>query len=138
MKLKSFALPLLAAVCLALSGVPAGAEQDENPDRMEFLWACASCHGQDGKGDGEVGKLLTVQVPDLTQLSAANDGTFPMLKVIHIIDGRSGVRGHGTPMPIWGATYRSEIGGSLGDYGAETVVRGRILSLAYYLESIQE
>jgi len=80
---------------------------------------------------------MTVAVPSLTGLSAANDGVFPMLKVIHTIDGRQGTRGHGYPMPVWGSRFEAELE-DMGPYGAEAVVRGRVLSIAYYLESIQE
>jgi hypothetical protein len=58
--------------------------------------------------------------------------------VVHIIDGRTDVQAHGTPMPTFGARYRREIGDLAGEYGAEQIVRGRVLDLALYLESIQE
>lgn len=108
--------------------------------KIEYMNSCASCHGADGKGSGPVMTSLNFVAPPLTGLSTANDGVFPMLEVIHVIDGRTGVRGHGTSegMPVWGAVYKSPIVGQTGDYGAEAIVRGRILSLAYYLESIQE
>ena len=80
---------------------------------------------------------MTVEVPALTGLAAANDGTFPLLDVIQTIDGRQGTRGHGYPMPVWGTRFSKETE-TPGPYGAEAVIRGRILSLAYYLESLQE
>jgi len=43
--------------------------------------------------------VLTIVVPPLTNLSAATDSVFPMLKVVHIIEGRTGVRGHGSACP---------------------------------------
>ena len=103
----------------------------------EFLNSCASCHGEAAAGDGPLAELMTVKVPALTGLSAANEGVFPMLQVIHTIDGRMGVKGHGFPMPVWGKRFKQEIE-MAGPYGAEAIVRGRILSLAYYLESIQQ
>ncbi|MCK0104654.1 c-type cytochrome [Pseudohalocynthiibacter aestuariivivens] len=121
-----------------MSGLAASA--DETGER-EYMNSCASCHGVDGKGAGPVASALSINIPKpLTGLSAANDGEFPMLEVIQIIDGRTGVRGHGTAasMPVWGAVYKSPIVGEIGPYGAEIAIRGRILSLALYLESIQE
>jgi len=109
--------------------------------QVEYMNSCASCHGADGKGVGPVASALAFKIPkSLTGISAANDGEFPMLKVIHIIDGRTGVRGHGTDsgMPVWGAVYKAPLVGEIGQYGTEAAVRGRILSLALYLESIQE
>ncbi|TCO69428.1 hypothetical protein EV655_11559 [Rhodovulum euryhalinum] len=100
--------------------------------------ACASCHGESGLGQGPIAEFLTIPVPGLNRLSAENDGAFPMLQVIQIIDGRTGVRSHGEPMPIWGDLFKTPLVGGMGDYGAEVIVRGRVLSIAYYLESIQE
>jgi mono/diheme cytochrome c family protein len=125
---------------LGLSCVAAfGALADETGE-TEFMNSCASCHGTDGKGSGPVSDALSVIAPDLTGLAAANEGQFPMLEVIQIIDGRTGVRGHGTDagMPVWGAVYKAPLVGEIGPYGTEIAVRGRILSLALYLESIQE
>jgi mono/diheme cytochrome c family protein len=153
---RNIAITLAAAAFALTAGSAMG--QDEI-GRTEYLGACASCHGVDARGGGEVAKYMTVEVPDLTKLAAANDGVFPMLEVIHIIDGRTGVRGHGTEMPVWGTgfrltdrevldqqkqmptwgeIFRSAIGEEAGPYGAETIVRGRMFSIALYLESIQE
>jgi mono/diheme cytochrome c family protein len=104
----------------------------------EYVQACASCHGIAGQGNGPLAEFMTVTVPDLTRIAQANDGEFPMLQVIQIIDGRTGVRGHGSAMPVWGARYVTEISPETGEYGAELLVRGRILALATHLESIQE
>ena len=117
----------------------AGAAIAEDTGKEEYTNYCASCHGQSAAGDGPLAELLTVQVPSLTGLKAANDGAFPMLNVIHTIDGRQATRGHGQPMPVWGKSFEIQADADgLGAYGGETVVRGRILSIAYYLESIQE
>lgn len=62
----------------------------------------------------------------------------PFLHIIHVIDGRSGVGPHGTLMPIWGERFKVDEIVESGPYGAEVIVRGRILSLAQYLESIQD
>ena len=105
--------------------------------RAEYMNTCATCHGASAAGDGPLAEFLTVPVPSLTGLSKANDGVFPMLDVIYTVDGRQGTRGHGYPMPVWGDRYETELGveGSLGN---EALVRSRILSIALYLESIQE
>ncbi|MFP4328956.1 MAG: c-type cytochrome [Paracoccaceae bacterium] len=123
------------ALCLA-AGLSSVANADE-AGRAEYLASCASCHGEAGAGDGPLAEMMTVPVPGLTGLSAANDGAFPMLETIQVIDGRTGMRGHGYPMPVWGARYKAEAMGA-GDYSAEIRARGRVLSLALYLQSIQE
>ena len=105
--------------------------------QAEYMNSCATCHGASAGGDGPLAELMTVPVPALTGLSAANDGEFPMLAVIHAIDGRQGTRGHGYPMPVWGARFKTETGVDA-DMSNEMLVRARILSLALYLESIQQ
>ena len=124
----------LAAPALAQDADPAAIDSG----RTEYLAACAACHGEDADGNGPIATMFRDPVPGLTRLAADNEGVFPMLDVIHIIDGRTGVPAHGTPMPTFGARYRREIGDLAGDYGAEQMVRGRVLDLALYLESIQE
>ena len=117
----------------------AGGALADDAGEAEYLNACASCHGVTGAGDGPLAELMTVPVPPLTGLSAANDGEFPMLKVIHTIDGRQGTRGHGFPMPVWGKRFESQADvEGYGPYSVEAIVRGRILSIAFFLESIQE
>lgn len=126
---------MVASVCLGvLVSVPAVADE---LGKKEYMNNCASCHGESGLGQGPLSELMTVDVPSLTNLAANNDGKFPMLEVIQTIDGRQGTRGHGYPMPVWGDRFTASMG-DMGPFGAEAAVRGRILSLAYYLESIQE
>jgi mono/diheme cytochrome c family protein len=103
----------------------------------EKLYAsyCAACHGTSGMGDGDMADVINIPSPNLTLLSLHNDGEFPMLRVIHTIDGRTGLRAHGSVMPMFGRTF-TQIAGDIG-YGAVLETRGQILSLAMYLESIQ-
>jgi hypothetical protein len=49
------------------------------------------------------------------------------------------MRGHGDEMPIWGTILKTQAAEESGIYGgAEALARGRLLSIAYYLESIQK
>lgn len=105
--------------------------------KADYQQYCATCHGIDGVGDGDMTQLMTVKVPDLTQIASANEGVFPMLDVIHVIDGRTGVRAHGGPMPVYGRVFSSEAA-EHGTYTSALEARGRVLSIAYYLESLQE
>ncbi|WP_353472821.1 c-type cytochrome [Salipiger sp. H15] len=115
----------------------AGAALAQDAGKTEYMSACASCHGEGGTGDGPLAEYLTVTPADLTQIAAHNDGEFPLLKVIQTIDGRSGTRGHGGPMPVWGQRFKEDLSGEIGVYASEIVTRGRILALAEYVESIQ-
>lgn len=123
-------LTMLATTGASMAQSVAGAE--------EFTRSCASCHGLTGRGDGPLAEYMTIPVPDLTQIRARNGGDFPMLNIIHLIDGRSGLRGHGGPMPIWGDRFETAVIAQRGDVGTEIAVRGRILALATYLEAIQQ
>ena len=106
--------------------------------KAEYMVACAGCHGESGKGQGPFSELLNIETPSLTGLAAANDGNFPYLEVFMVIDGRSGVRGHGGPMPIWGDRFSSSAQEEFGVFGAEVVTRGRIAVLVDYLASVQD
>lgn len=127
--------PALALLCTALGTVPAHAD---DTGRIEYMYSCSACHGETGLGDGPVARYLNVTTPGLTRLTAENDGEFPLLEFIQVIDGRSGLGPHGTIMPVWGARYMASAVEDAGHFGAEVIVRGRILSIARYLESIQE
>ena len=124
---------------LLLGGTPgAGMAQQEEvakAGRPAYEQNCAVCHGREGKGDGGAANLLTVKPADLTQLSKKNNGTFPFWRTYRVIDGREEIKGHGTSdMPIWGREFRMEAGTNT---MAQSQVRGRILELVHYLESIQ-
>lgn len=128
---------VISALSAAVFFVCSPIARADEAGQSAYMNACASCHGPDGLGDGPMAEFMSVKVPDLTQLSASNEGVFPMLEVIQIIDGRTGVRGHGSEMPVWGDQFRADASAA-GPYGGEVIARGRVLSLAYYLQSIQK
>ena len=115
-----------------------GMAQDNTVGEAAYAAACAVCHGSSGQGGGEFADILTIKPPDLTTISARNDGQFPYLKVFQIVDGRTTLRAHGTSvMPIWGDYFSREVEGSSGGYGSELLVRARIVALVDYIESLQ-
>lgn len=127
------------AVAAVLGLASPGLAQDNTVGQAGFQTACAVCHGSSGQGDGEFADVLTVRPPDLTTLSARNDGVFPYLRVFQVVDGRTTIRAHGTPvMPIWGDHFTREIGESAGKFGTELLVRARIVALVDYVESLQK
>ncbi len=130
---------LSAAVLLwAISGT--GLAQEEGiitGGKIEFERRCVICHGSGAKGDGSMASELQTKPADLTQLSKKNEGKFPFWYVYRTTDGREVMKGHGTrEMPIWGADFLVEAGPGTRDIEAE--VSGRILTLVYYLRSVQE
>jgi hypothetical protein len=113
--------------------------------QLEYRTNCATCHGEEGKGDGPMADQLAVKPANLQQISAKSGGKFPADQIYQIIDGRESVRAHGSrEMPIWGAAYSASLRSMWGwrendpeDRDVEAVINGRILSLVYYLQSIQ-
>jgi hypothetical protein len=115
----------------------------------EYKMSCLSCHGVGGHGDGPLAKYLTVKPTDLTLLAENNGGqypnvkagTFPFFHVYQVIDGRTVVGAHGDrAMPVWGSRYAAEMPSGVSRYAGEyeKVIRGRILELVYFIQSIQQ
>lgn len=140
----SSALPLLVRtvcillvlhVCSALS-----AQAETNPDilesgRQSYIESCAFCHGDDARGFGIVSATLEKQPADLTQLKKKYDGVFPWRAVYRTVDGREMPGAHGSrEMPIFGDRWSADLPPEYADY----YVRGRILEILLYLDSIQE
>jgi mono/diheme cytochrome c family protein len=93
---------------------------------------CASCHGENAKGNGPMAVWLKVPPPDLTQIAVRNGGKFPLEKVARIIAGEEALpSGHGPrAMPLWGPIFSQVI-------GDQNLRRVRIDNLARYLRDIQ-
>lgn len=132
-----------AAVLLATGRPNEALGQEAQSGAGEFQAWCSRCHGQAGKGDGPVAKELETAPPDLTKLSAGNNGTFPAERVQKSIDGRSMEAGHGTrQMPVWGDWFSFDVtaGGLLKTDKAKTQaeVEQRVRRITNYVKSIQE
>ncbi len=129
---------VLRGLAFGLSlGLIGGAATADQAGQREYIDACASCHGPEGGGSGPVSEYMNIIVPALTGLAEANGGVFPMSEVIAMIDGRTEVRGHGSGMPVWGAVFADPLAADVAGTSADYITRGRILSLALYLEAIQ-
>jgi len=137
---------VMAFTALAASNAFA---EDETIGSDEYRASCISCHGPGGRGDGPMAKFLTPKPANLTTISKNNGGQYPDIKagafpfqrIYQIVDGRTTVAGHGDrAMPVWGDRYLTAQPKSLSNYPGEyeKVVRGRILELVYYIQSIQE
>jgi mono/diheme cytochrome c family protein len=101
-----------------------------------FMRYCSACHGVTGRGDGPAAPALRTPPADLTRVAQRRDGRFPVAEITALIDGRTVVPAHGSrEMPIWGERF-GEMGGG-GSVGEE-VVRGNLLVLIEYLQSIQQ
>ncbi len=129
---------LIAAPVLGQESDDPFAPEGNAVGEASFLVHCATCHGEDAKGNGPMAEHLVTKPADLTRLAAENAGIFPFGDVIHVIDGRIPLKGHGGPMPIFGALFAKDFNPALAPFIGEEIVRGRILALTYYLESIQQ
>ena len=122
----------------ALAFAATGAVAQEDLGREEYMVACAGCHGESARWDGPLAHLLNIHTPDLTNLAATvGNGEFPFQYTVWMVDGRNIIRAHGNEMPVWGDRFQASASSERGET-AEMVARGRILSLVYYLESIQQ
>jgi mono/diheme cytochrome c family protein len=134
-------LPTLTAVSVLLLRAAAGpAAQDVSraipslAGQDLFTYYCATCHGNDARGNGPVASALRTPPPDLTRLTRRNGGIFPRLQVVQFIaGGGTALRGtHGSDeMPVWGPIFK------MLDPSDERLVLVRIESVVQYLESIQ-
>lgn len=141
MKILTISAAGALASVFALSGAAHAAGVDIG--QREYVENCAVCHGTSGKGDGPMAGIINQKVPDLTTLSQANNGIFPYSTVYEVVDGTREAQAHGTrDMPIWGSVYNEQAPQWLGyDYSkgdAQSFVRGRILALIGYIQTLQQ
>jgi mono/diheme cytochrome c family protein len=96
---------LLSACCAIVIAACASTQPPPDAQRT-FATHCASCHGVVGEGDGPMVQVMRVNVPNLRQLSARNNGVFPADEVAGFIDGRNLPVSHGDRvMPVWGDVF---------------------------------
>jgi mono/diheme cytochrome c family protein len=97
-----------------------------------FRAFCASCHGNNGTGDGVMAAQLMRQPPDLTELQVRNRGTFPAPLLKRIIDGRE-IAAHGNrTMPVWGDVFMRQ------DDGGRGAAAARIDALVEFILGLQQ
>jgi mono/diheme cytochrome c family protein len=129
-------IALIGFAAISLFACRVGAAEKVDPGKNLYRQYCGACHGSEGKGDGVVSGLMTPRPTDLTQIAQKNQGQFPFYRMFRVIDGRESVRAHGDPdMPVWGGLFARDAGGSM---ERETIVRGKLMLITEYLESIQQ
>ncbi|MFS2014202.1 cytochrome c [Azospirillum sp. CT11-132] len=133
----------IAALCspaLAQSRSEKTMEKADEPIGQSSYFAnCAVCHGRSGHGDGPYADYLTRKPANLTTIRERNKGVFPLEYLYGMIDGREGIGAHGPrEMPVWGSAFRAESVQDFWPWGSEQVVRGKILELVYYIQTIQD
>lgn len=124
-------LSIIAALSLtACIDVP------EPDGKQAFMENCASCHGFDAKGTGEMADILIKMPPDLTTLTQRYGGVFPTDYVMSTIDGYSRKDHFSGAMPEFGAAGLGETVIVEKD-GIGTPVPAELLALTEYLEGVQ-
>lgn len=133
----TYTLAACALAACTLAPATAAWAQEDSIGKELYETHCAVCHGATARGDGDMADLMKIPATDLTLLTQSHDGVFPMLKVIHIIDGRTGVRAHGNPMPLFANAFGAAQASSADPYGGVIAARGKVLSVALYLNALQ-
>jgi len=129
--------PLLIITLLALPALAGGSAKKPAPEPqvsgpVMFEYYCASCHGLKGRGDGGVAPYLKGTIPDLTQLSIQNGGTYPAQRVAQVIRGEADVKTRGRrEMAVWGPFFLSM------NHAQEPVIQTRVANLTAYIETLQ-
>lgn len=122
----------VAAALGAQTSKPAPAPESTAVGHQLFKTYCASCHGENGHGNGPAAESLRHLPPDLSRYAAKNGGVFPDERLGRIIDGRD-VPSHGSrEMPVWGDAFRVIEGGATPE-----AIKARIAAILKYLEMIQ-
>jgi mono/diheme cytochrome c family protein len=129
---------LLLTICVTGVRAQQGANQGSLPPyympsgQRTYQLFCASCHGENGKGNGPTAKYLKVPPPDLTSLAKRHDGKFPYDEVTKTLRLGTEPSAHGSSdMPVWGPIFQYF------DDKNEGIVRQRIDNLCKYLASLQ-
>ena len=126
----------LAAVVLTTT-IAQAAAQDREAGRQIFRDYCVTCHGMEGRGDGPMTQVLTINPPDLTLLTSDNNGVFPVSRVVARIDGRMPVLGHGGPMPVFGDLFEGQSGALDSETGAPILTSQPMVDVVTYLLDLQ-
>ena len=129
MRLTTFALALAATPALA---------QDPAAGLQTYMDHCATCHGVEAKGGGPMAPSLLLQPPDLTTLSARNEGVLPVVRIVTRIDGRDPLVAHGSPMPVYGDFFEGFDVAVKAETGQPIMTSQPVVDLLAFIASVQE
>ncbi|ROT96298.1 c-type cytochrome [Histidinibacterium lentulum] len=125
-------------IALALAALPVAAAAQEDAAEL-YAQHCAYCHGADATGDGPLAPALILQPPDLTRLSARNEGVFPVERVVMRIDGREPLVSHGSPMPVYGPFFDRGRQAAIATASGQPILAAEaVVALTEYLRELQQ
>ena len=138
-----FALALAAIVTPLALAAPTDQATDTTvkvfKGKVTFRIYCSNCHGEEGRGDGNLAEMLSVPPTDLTAISRDNNGVFPTDLIIKLVDGRETVKGHGLKeMPVWGDAFQRSLQPSWTEESDEARALRKVQEVVAFVESIQE
>jgi mono/diheme cytochrome c family protein len=111
---------------------PPAREPNTAMGKETFLKYCASCHGEDGKGNGPPAIALKPPPSDLTTLSARHEGKYPADYVSAVVKFGRSLTAHGsTDMPVWGARFKEL------DPGRDPTGQQHVDDVVAYIRSLQ-
>jgi mono/diheme cytochrome c family protein len=132
------ALAGAALVALVASGAAAQNVKMTTAPRLQsiegvdtFKTYCATCHGENAKGNGPAASALKKAPADLTGIANRHGGKFSQTDVEATILGNDVIASHGSrAMPIWGPVFEAIA-------PDPTFAKLRLSNLVDYLKSIQ-
>jgi mono/diheme cytochrome c family protein len=124
------------AICIVFA-TPLYAQDPEFGSDL-FASFCASCHGDEGRGEGELAELLMISPTNLRTLKANNGGVLPVVDIVRQIDGRDPELAHGGIMPLFGEYFDAQDMAIPSEDGQPILTSFPIASLVAYLSEIQE
>lgn len=130
-------LPAVAAA-LALAGCQQPNEMPTGKDgRVLYLQNCAVCHGDGGKGDGEMARAMSDAPADLTLIKLRNKDVFPRARIMSVVDGYARSDMDRPGMPEFGGLLEGDLIPFDSGDGIQTPTPRKLVALVAYLESIQ-
>lgn len=125
----------LALVLGGCTSAPAPDREAVSRGKVIYAKECAACHGPAGQGAGSESLGIGMPPPDLTRLTARNDGYFPREFVRRFVLGLLDKEAD-SPMPDFASVGLSHVypdGGADGE-----VLEADFEDMLDYLESIQQ
>jgi mono/diheme cytochrome c family protein len=87
---------------------PAARQPNTTSGKETFLKYCASCHGEDAKGNGPAAFAMRTPPPDLTTLSRRHEGKYPVGYISAVLLFGRSLAAHGSEdMPVWGSRFKT-------------------------------
>lgn len=127
----------LVAASLVLWACGEAEMPDQEDGERIYEANCETCHGINGRGDGEIANSLSSKPADLSVLSRNNGGAFPVSKVLSKIDGYSENSDMRAVMPQFGALFEGDLVPVETEDGVLTPTPRKLAALLEYLETVQ-